>query len=60
MQNAAAQGLAVTDEAAAVEALRLPVRLVAGRADNLKVTYPGDLALAAAILEAQAREGVTQ
>jgi 2-C-methyl-D-erythritol 4-phosphate cytidylyltransferase len=43
---------AVTDEAAAVEALGLRPRLVAGRGDNLKVTQPGDLALAAAILRA--------
>ncbi|MDY6982100.1 MAG: 2-C-methyl-D-erythritol 4-phosphate cytidylyltransferase, partial [Pseudomonadota bacterium] len=46
----------VTDEAAAIEALGLRVRLVAGRSDNLKITYPGDLALASAVLEAQARE----
>lgn len=59
LRHAAALNVAVTDEAAAVEALGLPVRLVAGRADNLKVTYPGDLLLAAAILEAQAREAAT-
>lgn len=56
LQAAAARGTTVTDEAAAVEALGLPVRLVAGRADNIKLTYPGDVPLAAAILEAQARE----
>jgi 2-C-methyl-D-erythritol 4-phosphate cytidylyltransferase len=56
LQHAIDMGTNATDEAAAVEALGLPVRLVAGRADNLKVTYPGDLALAAAILDAQARE----
>jgi 2-C-methyl-D-erythritol 4-phosphate cytidylyltransferase len=43
---------AVTDEAAAVELLGLRPKLVAGRADNLKVTHPGDLALAAAVLRA--------
>ena len=50
--------LAATDEAQAVEALAatgacaLP-RLVAGSALNVKVTYPADLALAAAILAVQ-------
>jgi 2-C-methyl-D-erythritol 4-phosphate cytidylyltransferase len=44
----------ITDEASAVEALGLPVALVAGRADNIKVTYPEDLQLAAAILQAEA------
>ena len=43
----------VTDEAAAVEALGMRPRLVAGRADNIKVTLPGDRAMAAAILAAR-------
>ena len=47
-----------TDEAQAIEALAgtgacPPPRLVAGSAQNIKVTYPSDLALAAAILAAQ-------
>ncbi len=41
---------AVTDEAAAIEALGLQPRLVRCDATNLKVTYPADLALAAMIL----------
>lgn len=41
---------AVTDEAAAIEALGLRPRLVAGRTDNIKITFPGDRGLAAAIL----------
>jgi 2-C-methyl-D-erythritol 4-phosphate cytidylyltransferase len=56
LQRMLQEPTAVTDEAAAVEALGLPVRLVAGRADNIKVTYPGDLLLAAAVLAAQAAE----
>lgn len=40
----------VTDEAAAVEALGLKPRLVAGSRDNLKVTYPEDFAVAESIL----------
>jgi 2-C-methyl-D-erythritol 4-phosphate cytidylyltransferase len=43
---------AVTDEASAVEALGLRPRLVTGRADNIKITVPGDRGLAAAILRA--------
>jgi len=43
----------VTDEAAAIELLGLRPRLVAGRADNLKVTHREDLALAAGILRAE-------
>ena len=42
----------VTDEAEAVEAMGYKVKLVQGRADNLKITYPDDLALAALILGA--------
>ncbi|MGV3591029.1 MAG: 2-C-methyl-D-erythritol 4-phosphate cytidylyltransferase [Gammaproteobacteria bacterium] len=56
LHHAAQLPAPVTDEAGAVEALGMPVRLVAGRADNLKITYPGDLALAAAVLDAQVRE----
>ena len=51
---ARAQGLSVTDEASAVEALGLAPRLVTGRRDNLKITHPEDLALAAHVLAAQA------
>jgi 2-C-methyl-D-erythritol 4-phosphate cytidylyltransferase len=42
----------VTDEASAIEALGLRPRLVTGRADNIKVTIPGDCGLAASILQA--------
>jgi 2-C-methyl-D-erythritol 4-phosphate cytidylyltransferase len=44
-----------TDEAQAVEWAGHKPRLVAGRADNIKVTTPDDLQLAAAILAAQGR-----
>ncbi|MCP1366005.1 2-C-methyl-D-erythritol 4-phosphate cytidylyltransferase, partial [Halomonas sp. BBD48] len=46
----------ITDEASAIEALGLAPRLVAARRDNLKITHPEDLQLAALILDAQARE----
>jgi 2-C-methyl-D-erythritol 4-phosphate cytidylyltransferase len=45
----------VTDEASAAEALGLKPRLVPGSLRNLKVTYREDVAIAAALLEAEAR-----
>jgi 2-C-methyl-D-erythritol 4-phosphate cytidylyltransferase len=47
----AAAGDAVTDEASAIEAMGLKPRLVGGELENLKVTWPGDFALAARLLE---------
>jgi 2-C-methyl-D-erythritol 4-phosphate cytidylyltransferase len=44
----------VTDEASAVEQLGLHPRLVQGSRENLKVTWPEDLALAEAILRRRA------
>ena len=44
----------VTDEAAAVEQLGLSPRLVAGSRENLKVTWPEDLAIAESILKGRA------
>lgn len=46
-------GSAVTDEASAIEAMGLSPLLVAGSAQNFKVTYPEDFALAAAILNSR-------
>ncbi len=40
----------VTDEASAIEQMGLRPRLVAGSRENLKVTYPEDLAMAESIL----------
>lgn len=54
LEDARAHGTLVTDEASAVESLGGRPRLVSGRRDNLKVTHPDDLALAAAILASQA------
>ena len=50
-----ADAIQCTDEAQAVEALGLAPRLVLGDSANLKITYPDDLALAAAIMTAQRR-----
>ncbi|HUN70151.1 MAG TPA: 2-C-methyl-D-erythritol 4-phosphate cytidylyltransferase [Burkholderiales bacterium] len=43
----------VTDEASAMEQMGLRPRLVAGSRENIKVTYPEDLAIAEAILAAR-------
>ena len=48
-------GTAVTDESGAIEALGLAPRLVAGSAENFKVTYAEDFALAEAILRHRCR-----
>jgi 2-C-methyl-D-erythritol 4-phosphate cytidylyltransferase len=42
---------AVTDEASAIEALGLKPLLVQGEAENFKLTWPADFALAARLLE---------
>lgn len=63
IETALADGVVVTDEAQAIERIGLTPRVVAGSADNLKITHPEDLALAAMILAAQAqaaRGGPTQ
>lgn len=56
LESALASGYTPTDESAAIEAL-CPnrVSVVEGRNDNIKITKPADLALAAAILAARAR-----
>lgn len=54
LREAGERGIAITDEASAVEALGMAPRLVAGHRDNLKITHPEDLALAERILAAQA------
>ena len=45
--------LAITDEASAFEHLELPIRLVTGSRQNIKLTYPDDIILLTAILKAQ-------
>ncbi|ABB56713.1 2-C-methyl-D-erythritol 4-phosphate cytidylyltransferase [Synechococcus elongatus] len=45
------QQLAVTDDAALLEAFGLPVQIVEGEETNLKVTTPADLAIAELILK---------
>ncbi|MEH8016210.1 2-C-methyl-D-erythritol 4-phosphate cytidylyltransferase [Rheinheimera muenzenbergensis] len=51
LTDAIAAGVQVTDEASAMEWAGHKVLLVAGRSDNIKITEPADLALAAFYLE---------
>jgi 2-C-methyl-D-erythritol 4-phosphate cytidylyltransferase len=53
LAEAAAQGVSVTDEAQAIEALGLRPRLVAGNADNMKITVADDLRRAEMILQSR-------
>ncbi|MDR3371863.1 2-C-methyl-D-erythritol 4-phosphate cytidylyltransferase [Rhodoferax sp.] len=46
-------GDAVTDESSAIEAMGLSPKLVPGSAQNFKVTYPEDFALAQAVLQSR-------
>lgn len=56
LDDALASGRIPTDEAQAIEWSGQRPRLVAGRADNIKVTTSDDLALAAAILATRTKE----
>ena len=55
-EEARAEGLEKSDDAQLVRALGHPVRLVPGDRRTFKVTYPEDLALLAALLQAKADE----
>jgi 2-C-methyl-D-erythritol 4-phosphate cytidylyltransferase/2-C-methyl-D-erythritol 2,4-cyclodiphosphate synthase len=51
LRAAAASRAVITDESSAVEALGHRPKLVRGELDNLKVTWPGDFALAERLLQ---------
>jgi 2-C-methyl-D-erythritol 4-phosphate cytidylyltransferase len=55
LSEAAARGWVVTDEASALELQGLRPRIVEGRPDNIKITRPEDLPLAAFYLEEQSK-----
>lgn len=55
LQSALEAGVEVTDDCAAVERLGKEVYLTPGDPENIKITTPFDLAVAAAILEARGR-----
>lgn len=54
LRSCAGEGYMATDEAAAVERLGYPVKLVQGHADNIKLTWPEDLTLLDLLLRARA------
>lgn len=58
LEAALADAAVVTDEASAMERLGHRPRLIEGARDNLKITFPDDLALAAALLAEQIHTGV--
>ena len=51
LQHAIQNHFLVTDEASALEHLDIPVKLLEGRSDNIKITYPDDLDFATLILQ---------
>jgi 2-C-methyl-D-erythritol 4-phosphate cytidylyltransferase len=53
LQQAVDQGCMVTDEASAMELAGYPPRMVQGHRDNIKITVPSDLALAAFYLQSR-------
>jgi 2-C-methyl-D-erythritol 4-phosphate cytidylyltransferase len=53
LEQALASGAPVTDEASAMELAGHPVQLVAGSANNLKITVPGDISLAEFYLQSR-------
>lgn len=53
LQRAIADGVAVTDEASAMEHAGLMPRVVPGHSDNIKITHPEDLVLAQFYLQQQ-------
>lgn len=55
LEKAANEGIAVTDEASAIEYLGHRPILVQGGKDNIKITHPEDIALAEMFLESQLR-----
>lgn len=52
LTHVAKHNLIITDEASAFEHLQLPIRLVTGSRQNIKLTYPDDDILISAILSA--------
>lgn len=53
LTHVAKYNIHITDEASAFEHLELPIRLITGSRQNIKLTYPDDGALLSAILTAQ-------
>lgn len=60
MIDALAQGVIVTDEASAMEWAQMPIKMLNGRSDNIKVTRPEDLQLAQVFLQGQGKINQSQ
>ena len=56
LQSALQQGCGVTDEASAIEMAGYSASVVMGHYDNIKITHPEDLVIAAAILQQQKQQ----
>lgn len=56
IEHCQSNNISVTDEAQALESIGASVGIVEGRHDNIKITYPADLAFAEFILTQQANE----
>lgn len=56
MTTALEEGAEITDEASAMEHIGAKPKCIAGHADNIKITYPADLALAEMYLKKQNKE----
>lgn len=56
-ESARRQGIVETDDAALVERLGEPVRIISGSRLNMKITTPEDLALAPAVMKLLSAEG---
>ena len=55
IEKALADGVTITDEASALEYFGETVKVVMGRPDNIKITYPEDLDLARLIIQSQSK-----
>jgi len=58
LENGLNKGLAITDEASAIEAEGLTPKMVKGHVDNIKITQPGDIELAEFYLSKQENKTV--
>jgi 2-C-methyl-D-erythritol 4-phosphate cytidylyltransferase len=56
LRHCRTHGVAITDDASAIEHLGLQPRLIEGRADNIKITRPEDLPLAQFFLDQQRQQ----
>lgn len=56
LQSALSQGVAITDEASAMELCGFQVHMIQGSEENIKITRPGDLRLAQSIYQERTGE----